>query len=130
MAHVTHRSPTFLNYPDWPSNIKERPILTNINGSTVTFKDGTSDDYDVIIKCTGYLHSFPFLSEGNLLNLTMNLKHISELMLKCRNQMVPTGMYNQCVSLQNSKLFFIGMQDQYYTFTMFQLQGTATVYTH
>ena len=45
-----------------------------------------------------------------------------ELMLKARNQLSPTGLYNQCVSLQNDKLFFIGMQDQFYTFTMFQLQ--------
>lgn len=43
-------------------------------------------------------------------------------MLKARNELCPTGLYNQCVSLQNDKLFFIGMQDQFYTFTMFQLQ--------
>jgi len=108
-AHITHRSPKQLAYPDWPKEVLERPILTNIEGNTVTFKDGTTGEYDVIIKCTGYLHSFPFLPK--------------ELNLKCRNMMVPSGLYNQCVSLQNSQLFFIGMQDQYYTFTMFQLQG-------
>ena len=54
-------------------------------------------------------------------------KIILELNLKCRNMMVPSGLYNQCVSLQNSQLFFIGMQDQYYTFTMFQLQGIIII---
>ena len=53
-------------------------------------------------------------TDGNILNL--------ELMLKATNQLCPTGLYNQCVSLQNEKLFFIGMADQFYTFTMFQLQ--------
>ena len=64
-AHITHRSPTQLAYPDWPKEVLERPILTNIEGNTVTFKDGTTGEYDVIIKCTGYLHSFPFLPKGN-----------------------------------------------------------------
>ena len=63
-AHITHRSPTQLAYPDWPKEVLERPILTNIEGNTVTFKDGTTGEYDVIIKCTGYLHSFPFLPKG------------------------------------------------------------------
>ena len=86
-ADITHRRSTKLAYPgkslelmvcikledkscrnflkDWPKMCVEKPILTNINGSTVTFKDGTKADYDVIIKCTGYKHSFPFLSKGN-----------------------------------------------------------------
>ena len=45
----------------WPETVIERPILTDINGSTVTFKDGSTEEYDVIIKCTGYLHDFPFM---------------------------------------------------------------------
>ena len=49
---------------DWPEGIIERPILTNIKGKTVTFKDGKQKHYDVIIKCTGYIHSFPFMSQG------------------------------------------------------------------
>ena len=46
---------------NWPEGVIERPILTKIDGSTVTFKDGSTEDYDVIIKCTGYLHYFPFM---------------------------------------------------------------------
>ena len=48
----------------WPEGVIERPILTSINGSTVTFNDGKTEDYDVIVKCTGYLHDFPFMPEG------------------------------------------------------------------
>ena len=51
---------------DWPEGIIERCILTDINGSTVTFKDGKQEDYDVIIKCTGYLHQFKFMNQGTV----------------------------------------------------------------
>ena len=104
----------------------EKPILTNINGNTVTFKDGTKADYDVIIKCTGYRHYFPFLGEGIIGYWNYLCYRYLELTLKARNELSPTGLYNQCVSLQNDKLFFIGMQDQFYTFTMFQLQVRLT----
>ena len=60
IAHITHRSATNIGYK-WPIGIIERPILTKINGSKVFFKDGSSEDYDVIIKCTGYQHYFPFM---------------------------------------------------------------------
>ena len=65
-ADITHRRDTRLAYPDWPAICVEKPILTNINGNKVTFKDGKQADYDVIIKCTGYRHYFPFLGEGTL----------------------------------------------------------------
>ena len=60
LAHITHRAPANMGF-NWPEGVIERPILTKIDGSTVTFKDGSSEDYDVIIKCTGYLHYFPFM---------------------------------------------------------------------
>ena len=59
-AHITHRREDNMGF-EWPEGVIERPILTDIKGSTVTFKDGTTEDYDVIIKCTGYLHYFPFM---------------------------------------------------------------------
>ena len=59
-AHITHRRATPMGFK-WPETVIERPILTDINGSTVTFKDGSTEEYDVIIKCTGYLHDFPFM---------------------------------------------------------------------
>lgn len=49
---------------DWPKNFTTKPILTNVSGDTVTFKDGTKSDFDTIIMCTGYLHCFPFMDEA------------------------------------------------------------------
>ena len=36
VAHITHRSPALLAYPDWPETVIERPILTKIEGSKVS----------------------------------------------------------------------------------------------
>ena len=45
----------------WPKGIEERPLVCNFDGKIATFKDGSSAEVDVVIMCTGYLHSYPFL---------------------------------------------------------------------
>merc|ERR1711990_716891 len=107
-AHISHRNKTNMGYK-WPEGIIERPILTNINGSTVTFADKKTEEYDVIIKCTGYLHQFPFMEE--------------KLKLKTNNRFVPNDLYKQTVLINNNQVFYVGMQNQFFTMSMFQLQG-------
>jgi trimethylamine monooxygenase len=85
------------------------PLLTGVIGKTAHFKDGTSKDVDAIILCTGYKHHFPFLP--------------NDLTLTTHNRMYPEGLYKGIVSLANPKLIFLGMQDQYYTFNMFDAQA-------
>ena len=97
----------------WPECFSEVPLLQRLEGKTAHFKDGTSKDVDAILMCTGYLHRFPFLPE--------NLK------LKCANTLWIDGLYNSCVFHKNPKLFFCGMQDQYYTYNLFDLQGYYAV---
>jgi len=94
---------------DWPESFAEVPLLTNVVGKTAHFKDGTSKEVDAIILCTGYQHHFPFLP--------------NELTLTTRNRLYPEGLYKGIVSLANPKLMFLGMQDQYYTFNMFDAQA-------
>jgi trimethylamine monooxygenase len=91
----------------WPKEIEERPLLQKIEGNNVSFKDGSSAEVDVILLCTGYLHCYPFLPD--------------ELRLKSRNRMWPPNLYKGCLFLGggNDKLFYVGAQDQYYTYTMF-----------
>ena len=57
---------------------------------------------------TGYKHNFPFLPE--------------DLKLKTTNRLVPDDLYNQVVYIQNPNIFYVGMQNQVYSFNMFQLQ--------
>lgn len=93
----------------WPDNWQEVPLLQQVDGNTCTFIDGTKKTVDVIILCTGYLHHFPFLP--------------NDLKLDTTNRLWPLGLYKGVVWEQNPKLFYLGMQDQYYTFNMFDAQA-------
>ena len=93
----------------WPDNWKEVPLLTKVEGNTCHFKDGTTTDVDAIILCTGYLHHFPFLPD--------------DLKLVTGNRMWAPGLYKGVVWQKNPKLFYLGMQDQFYTFNMFDAQA-------
>ena len=94
---------------DWPEGFKEVPLLTKLVGKTAYFKDGTSRDVDAIVLCTGYQHHFPFLPDS--------------LRLKTNNRLYPLGLYKGVVWQDNPKLIYLGMQDQYFTFNMFDAQA-------
>ena len=95
----------------WPRQITEKPLMTNIVDNTIHFKDGTKAEVDDIVLCTGYHFSFPFLEE--------------RLRMKSGNVLYPGGLYKSIVWIRegNNKLLYIGMEDQYYTFTMFDAQA-------
>jgi len=44
--------------------IRPRPGIRSVDGHTVTFADGSTGTYDLIVAATGYRVSFPFLPEG------------------------------------------------------------------
>jgi len=96
---------------NWPESIEERPLVQKFEGNTAFFKDGSKHDVDVVMMCTGYLHSYPFLRE--------------ELRLKSKNVLYPPNLYKGLVWMEggNNKLFYSGVQDQYYTYTMFDICG-------
>ncbi|MCY3828476.1 MAG: NAD(P)/FAD-dependent oxidoreductase, partial [Rhodospirillaceae bacterium] len=104
---VSHRTAA-MGY-DWPDNWKEVPLLQKVEGNTCTFKDGSTADVDAIILCTGYLHHFPFMAP--------------ELCLKTANRLAAADLYKGVVWVDNPKLFYLGMQDQWYTFNMFDAQA-------
>jgi len=93
----------------WPDNWEEKPALIKVDGNTAHFADGSSKDIDAIILCTGYLHHFPFLPDS--------------LRLKTNNILYPLGLYKGVVWEKNPKLLYLGMQDQWYTFNMFDAQA-------
>ncbi len=94
---------------DWPDNWEEVPLLSKVEKKIATFKDGSSKKVDSIILCTGYLHHFPFLEES--------------LRLKTANRLATADLYKGVVWAHNPKLFYLGMQDQWYTFNMFDAQA-------
>jgi len=104
---VSHRTAA-MGY-DWPDNWQEVPLLTKVDGSTCTFKDGTTKDVDAIILCTGYRHHFPFMAE--------------DLKLHTANRLATADLYKGVAFVHNPALFYLGMQDQWYTFNMFDAQA-------
>lgn len=94
---------------NWPSNWEEKPLLQRVENKTAYFKDGTSKEIDAVILCTGYQHHFPFLDDN--------------LRLRTENRLWPLGLYKGVVWEDNPKLHYIGMQDQFYTFNMFDAQA-------
>lgn len=94
---------------NWPDNWQEKPALTHVDGKTAHFSDGTSTDVDAIILCTGYRHYFPFLPDS--------------LRLKTKNRLATADLYKGVVYVHNPKVFYLGMQDQWFTFNMFDAQA-------
>ncbi|MBQ0768803.1 MAG: NAD(P)/FAD-dependent oxidoreductase [Bizionia sp.] len=94
---------------DWPEGVKEVPLLTHFDGETAHFKDGHKENFDAVILCTGYQHKFPFLPD--------------ELRLKTKNNLYPDNLYKGIFFNDVPQLIYLGMQDQYYTFNMFDTQA-------
>jgi trimethylamine monooxygenase len=104
---VSHRTSP-IGY-DWPDNWEEKPLLQKLEGKLAHFKDGSTKEVDAVILCTGYLHHFPFLPDA--------------LRLQTNNRLWPRNLYRGVVWEANPKVFYLGMQDQWYTFNMFDAQA-------
>ncbi|WP_114287977.1 NAD(P)-binding domain-containing protein [Candidatus Halocynthiibacter alkanivorans] len=94
---------------DWPENWQEVPALECVDGNTATFRDGSQKQVDAIILCTGYKHFFNFLPD--------------DLRLKTSNRLASADLYKGVVYAHNPKMFYLGMQDQWFTFNMFDAQA-------
>lgn len=104
---VSHRTAA-IGY-DWPDNWSEVPLLQKMVGKTAHFKDGTTKDVDAVILCTGYKHHFPFMAD--------------DLRLRTANRLATADLYKGVAFVPNPALFYIGMQDQWFTFNMFDAQA-------
>lgn len=94
---------------DWPENWQEVPALKKVDGNTAYFIDGTEKDFDAIILCTGYKHFFNYLPD--------------DLRLKTANRLASSDLYKGVVYVHNTDMFYLGMQDQWFTFNMFDAQA-------
>lgn len=93
----------------WPGNWTEVGGLDRVDAKSAYFVDGSSVEIDAIILCTGYKHHFPFLPD--------------DLRLKTANILATDELYKGVVWNHNPALFYLGMQDQWYTFNMFDAQA-------
>ncbi|SDE53766.1 NAD(P)-binding domain-containing protein [Rhodococcus tukisamuensis] len=93
----------------WPAGMSEVPLLTGVDGNVAHFQDGSTREVDAIVLCTGYQHHFPFLPD--------------ELTLRTNNRLYPRDIYKGIFFQENPRLMYLGMQDQYFTFNMFDAQA-------
>jgi hypothetical protein len=73
-------------------DITVRPNIDRFEGSKVFFTDGSSGEYDVVVYCTGYRVSFPFLPD-EVVQVEDN--HV--------------GLYRRVVHPERPGLYFIGL---------------------
>ncbi|MEG2731314.1 NAD(P)/FAD-dependent oxidoreductase [Brevundimonas sp.] len=96
----------------WPENWEEKQQLVRVEGNLAHFKDGSTKRVDAIILCTGYRHDFPFLTD--------------DLRLKTQNRLWPQDLYEGVAYTPNPQLFYLGMQDLWYSFNLFDAQAWLT----
>ena len=73
-------------------DITVRPNIDRFEGSKIFFTDGTSGEYDVVVYCTGYRVSFPFL-DATVVDAEDN--HV--------------GLYHRVVDPDHPGLYFVGL---------------------
>lgn len=74
------------------NRVKVKQGIERIEGKTIHFVDGTSDEFDVLLACTGFLIDLPFLSEELVPIVDNNVE-----------------LYKRIVPVQWPGLFLIGM---------------------
>src|SRR5699024_9934592 len=94
---------------DWPQGMEELPLVERFEGNTVHFVNGEVREFDAVVMCTGYIHKYPFLP--------------SNLAIDSPNNVYPKGLYRGVVWQENPKLYYLGAQDQWFTFNMFDAQA-------
>ena len=72
--------------------ITVKPNIERLEGSSVRFVDGSSEDIDVIVYCTGYKITFPFFDDD---------------LVRVEDNRIP--LYRRVVSPEHEGLYFIGL---------------------
>ncbi|MGH3097102.1 MAG: NAD(P)-binding domain-containing protein [Streptosporangiales bacterium] len=104
---ISYRSAA-MGFP-WPEGIDEVPLLKKMEGRTAHFTDGTARQIDAIVLCTGYQHALTFVEDS--------------LRLRTANVLYPPNLYKGVFWLGDPRMMYLGMQDQYYTFTLFDAEA-------
>ncbi|MGG5822324.1 flavin-containing monooxygenase [Falsiroseomonas sp. HW251] len=85
--------PTLISMLAW-DRVRAKPGIDRVDGRVVYFVDGSSEEIDTIIACTGYLTALPFLPEGT--------SPVRDSYLH---------LYNRVVSPKLPNVYFIGFFD-------------------
>ncbi|XP_062593555.1 uncharacterized protein LOC134255032 [Saccostrea cucullata] len=100
---VCHRRDPKYFPPSLPKEIEQRPPFVRLNKDSVVFPDGTSENVDAIIFCTGYQYAFPFLKDDII---TMKDRRIQPI-------------YKHMFHIEYPNLIFIGIARMFLYFPIF-----------
>ncbi|UJR17555.1 hypothetical protein I4U23_004451 [Adineta vaga] len=95
----------------WPAEIKDAPAIVRMESQTAHFKDdSTVDNINVIIICTGYRHSYPFMAKRFHLHASIT-------------EFVPSNLYKSIFWIDQPHLAYLGAPRQFFSFPLFDLQA-------
>ena len=94
-----------------PENIAETCAIERLRGRQVILKDGVVVEPDLLMLCTGYEYSFPFLSATKI---------------QAHNQHV-IPLYKHIVHMHDDTLMFVGIPRIVVPFPQFNLQAQCVV---
>lgn len=99
----------------YPLNVIQKPDVSQIlEDGTVQFYDGTNENIDLILYCTGYQYTFPFLSPECEINVNDN--HVTKL-------------YKHLININHPTMFIIGIPFSTIITLLFDLQVSLQTYT-
>lgn len=98
----------------FPANVRQAPDVARVTERGVEFVDGTAAPCDVLFYCTGYLYSFPFLSEECEVRVVDN--HVQPL-------------YKHLVHVDHPTLALVGLPFYVCANSLFDLQARFFIRT-
>lgn len=101
----THRS---IPEDTIPSNIVVKPDVKEIKATSVVFVDDSEVFIDVILYCTGYNYSYPFLSVE------------TGICRKGPHHIYP--LYKHCINIEHPTMALIGLIIRIYGISVFDMQ--------
>ncbi|XP_044744630.1 flavin-containing monooxygenase FMO GS-OX5-like isoform X2 [Coccinella septempunctata] len=94
-------------FPSMLDGMLQKPPVKEIIGKTVEFLDGSSEQIDDIIVCTGYVYNYPFLNAK--CGITVDDNYVR-------------GLYKELVSVQFPSMIVLGIPNRICPFPTFELQ--------
>lgn len=91
----------------FPQNVDIRPDVERLTETGAVFKDGTEQSYTVILYCTGYKYTFPFLSMD--CGISVDDNYVQPL-------------YKHCININRPTMALIGLPFYVCASQMFDLQ--------
>ncbi|XP_061179580.1 uncharacterized protein LOC133188220 [Saccostrea echinata] len=89
--------------PSFPKEIEQRPPFVRMTNDSVVFPDGSCEQVDAVIFCTGYRYSFPFLRDDII---TITDERIQPI-------------YKHMFHIEYPNLIFLGISRQFLNFPQY-----------